>query len=205
MDTGLFITLEGIDGVGKSEQANRLTDILSKDFDVYRTQEPFNTEIRKLILDSAWGSPEETTLLFMADRARHVQRCILPALERGAIVICDRYHDSTLAYQCAGKGVSYTAVNTVFQKMCGGLIPNLTLWIDLDPKYSLLRAKKTNGGDRIEEEPEEYFIEALNYYVWAQRQWPKRIKRIEGNQNIEAVTQSCLAAIQAKLEDRGKL
>jgi dTMP kinase len=155
---GVFIALEGGEGAGKSTQA-RLLAIWLRDqgFDVVTTHEPGATKIgmrlRALLLDNAHAglAPRAETLMYAADRAEHVQSVILPALERGAIVVTDRYVDSSLAYQGAGRQLAIADIAELNRWATGGLTPDLTILLDLPPLAGL--GRRRSSADRLEAEP----------------------------------------------------
>ena len=155
---GLFITIEGIDGSGKSTQARLLAERLSgAGVEVVQTREPGGSpgaeEIRQLLVEGAPGrwSAETELLLFNAARRDHVERTIRPALDRGAWVLCDRFIDSTRCYQAAGRGAPRASVDAL-HGMCIGLDPDLTLILDLDPARASGRvAARASGEDRFEQ------------------------------------------------------
>ncbi len=138
---GVFIVFEGGDGVGKSTQARLLADWLAaQGHDVVLTFEPGDTKagavMRQIVLDPATGdlSPRAETLLYAADKAHHVYELVRPALERGAIVVCDRYIDSMLAYQGAGRQLGTDRLEAIARWATGDLLPDLTVLLDLDPE-----------------------------------------------------------------------
>jgi dTMP kinase len=155
---GLLLALEGGEGAGKSTQA-RLLAIWLRDqgYDVVSTHEPGATKVgmrlRALLLDTAHTglSPRAETLMYAADRAEHVAAVILPALERGAIVVTDRYVDSSLAYQGAGRRLPVGDVTDLNKWATGGLVPDLTILLDLPPVEGLGRRERS--ADRLEAEP----------------------------------------------------
>jgi len=155
---GLLFALEGGEGAGKSTQA-RLLAIWLRDqgYDVVSTHEPGATKVgmrlRALLLDTAHAglSPRAETLMYAADRAEHVATVILPALERGAIVVTDRYVDSSLAYQGAGRRLPLSYVTDLNKWATGGLVPDLTILLDLAPIEGLSRRERS--ADRLEAEP----------------------------------------------------
>ena len=158
--TGVFIALEGGEGAGKSTQARELADWLKQEgYDVLLTHEPGDTEVgqklRKIVLDPTTGSISDRTeaLLYAADKAEHVERVIAPALARGAVVITDRYVDSTLAYQGAGRALADREVEKVARWATGDLRPHLTVLLDLPPQAGLDRFEER---DRIEAESLEF-------------------------------------------------
>jgi dTMP kinase len=153
-----FITLEGVEGAGKTTLQNRLAGLIKdRGYEVVITREPGATEIgkaiRELLLDprNSSLSPTAELMLFAADRAQHVTEIIKPALDRGAVVICDRYIHSTLAYQGYGRGLNIDLLHQLNQQATNGVTPDLVLLLDLDPKIGLSRASKRvdacNGQD----------------------------------------------------------
>jgi dTMP kinase len=157
---GCFVALEGGEGAGKSTQARRLQEWLtSEGYDVLLTHEPGDTEIgrklRRIVLDPATGAMSDRTeaLLYAADKAEHVERVVLPALERGAVVVTDRYVDSTLAYQGAGRDLADQEVERIARWATGDLRPHLTVLLDLEPSAGLTRFEER---DRIEGESLEF-------------------------------------------------
>jgi dTMP kinase len=156
---GLFITLEGPDGAGKSSQATLLAErIRSAGREVVLTREPGGTalgeQMRRVLLDSAgaFRDPLADALLFNAARHQHVDEVIRPALARGAVVVCDRYADSTLAYQGYGSGVVLDALRTLAEVATGGLVPDRTVLLDLPVASGLARrqAGEASGLTRFE-------------------------------------------------------
>lgn len=193
MKKGLFITFEGTEGCGKSTQNRRLEAVLKeKGHDVVCTHEPGGTDfgmmIRKLILnpETKFYHYHTELLLFIADRLEHVEQVIKPALNAGKIVLCDRYIDSTVAYQMGGRRVS----ESVIQQLNGlvTLIPDVTLWLDIDPIEGLKRAKRRASLDRFEQEELEFHTRVRDAYRGIATQAPNRVQRIDVNgKNEESV------------------
>ena len=159
-DTGLFVALEGGEGAGKSTQAQLLRTWLEDDGrDVVLTFEPGDTptgqRIREIVLSHETGALDDRTeaLLYAADKAEHVATVVWPALERGAVVVTDRYVDSTLAYQGAGRAVPVDELEQIARWATGNLRPHLTVLLDLAPEDGLQRF---DGRDRIEGESEAF-------------------------------------------------
>ena len=155
-----FVVFEGGEGAGKSTQCRRLADALrALGHEVVLTREPggtrLGTEIRRLLLDvdSTGLDPRAEALLYAADRAQHVAEIVRPALDRGAVVISDRYIDSSLAYQGAGRDLDAEQVAALSRWATGGLVPELTVVLDIDPAVGLLRAGEVDDPDRLESEP----------------------------------------------------
>ncbi|MGW9403934.1 dTMP kinase [Arthrobacter sp. NPDC055585] len=162
--TGLFIAFEGGDGAGKSTQAALLTQTLQDaGRTVLRTREPGGTpvgeKLRSLVLEHGHGQidPRTEALIFAASRAAHVEQVILPALERGDVVVCDRYVDSSVAYQGAGRNLGTGDVRSVNEWATGGLVPDLTVLLDVDPEAGRSRRTASDAAeDRLESEPDSF-------------------------------------------------
>ncbi len=201
-----FITFEGIEGCGKTTQAALLAEVLRRTHEVVLTREPGGTEvtaaIRALLADpdSALDRRAEL-LLFLADRAQHVATVIRPALERGAVVVCDRYSDSTLAYQGYGRGHDLEWLRSLNAWASDGVTPDLTLWIDCDLRTGVARAvKKTGGpGDRFEAEPLAFHERVYGGFVALHAAESRRIVRIEGDAPVEAVATEVASVVKARL------
>lgn len=156
----MFITFEGPDGSGKSTQHKMLAEYLKNKTDktIVTTREPGGTnvgkKIRELLLKSSKGSICDLTelLLFASDRAQHIAEIIMPAIKRSDIVLCDRYIDSTYAYQVGGRGLDKNLVAKSIDIATEGLLPDVTFLFDVDSKIGLDRAEKTGSADRMEQE-----------------------------------------------------
>ncbi|SFP18168.1 dTMP kinase [Geodermatophilus dictyosporus] len=160
---GLFVALEGGEGTGKSTQARLLLDWLGlHELPARLTHEPGGTapgaRIRSLLLDPATGdlAPRAEALLYAADRAHHVHAVVRPALEAGEVVVTDRYVDSSLAYQGAGRTLDLDEVRRISAWATGGLVPDLTVLLDLPPETGLARALGRAAADRLESESLEF-------------------------------------------------
>ncbi|MBI5503230.1 MAG: dTMP kinase [Deltaproteobacteria bacterium] len=207
----MFITFEGIEGCGKSTQAARVAAHLrARGIEVVATREPGGTEvtaqIRSLLADPRSNlDPSAELLLFMADRAQHVASVIAPALAAGKTVICDRYADSTMAYQGYGRGHDLAWLDQLNAFASRGVVPALTLWIDCDVRTGLGRAKTRSGGpgDRFEAEPLRFHERVRSGFVALHAAHPQRIARIDGNVAEDDVTTACIAAVEAQLEAAG--
>ncbi|MGB9875835.1 MAG: dTMP kinase [bacterium] len=187
---GMFITLEGIDGTGKSTQAALLAERLSLlGYHVVTTREPGGTgigsQIARILLSQENRAlcPKAEMLLFAADRAQHVQVLIKPMLEKGHVVISSRYLDSTLAYQCWGHGLPLEEVESVMLVATEKLMPDLTIVLDLDPEIALKRVK----GDRLESEGLELLRRVRQGYLALAARYPERIKVVPANGKPEEV------------------
>ncbi|MGW0119059.1 dTMP kinase [Streptomyces sp. NPDC003327] len=191
--TGFFIALEGGDGAGKSTQVQALADwIRAKGHEVLVTREPGATPIgkrlRSILLDvsSAGLSNRAEALLYAADRAEHVDSLVRPALERGAIVISDRYIDSSVAYQGAGRDLSPTEIARISRWATSGLVPNLTVLLDVSPETA--RERFTEAPDRLESEPPEFHARVRAGFLALAAADPSRYLVVDAGQEPEAVT-----------------
>lgn len=182
---GTFITLEGIDGCGKSTQAQRLVEALgAAGVEVVALREPGGTaiseKIRALLLDpeNAEMADECELLLYEASRAQLVRQVIQPALARGAVVVCDRFYDSTYGYQYGGRGLSRQLVDTCNALGSCGLDPDITVVFDLDPTVALSRATK-GGADRLEAEGIAFQERIRAAYLQLAREQPGRVRLVD--------------------------
>lgn len=186
---GTFITFEGIDGSGKTTQAQRLHQYLrEKGHPCLFTREPGGTDIsekiRQLLLDrdNQAMHPLTELLLYSAARAQHVEELIKPALQRGEVVICSRFSDSTLAYQGKGRTITDSFVREVSSIATSGLEPDLTFLVDLDPQESLKRSERN---DRIEQEELDFYRRVREGYLKLAEEEPKRIRLLDGGRSVE--------------------
>ncbi|KKZ71227.1 thymidylate kinase [Streptomyces showdoensis] len=191
--TGFFIALEGGDGAGKSTQVEALAEwIRAKGHEVVVTREPGATPIgkrlRSILLDvsSAGLSNRAEALLYAADRAEHVDSLVRPALERGAVVITDRYIDSSVAYQGAGRDLSPTEIARINRWATGGLVPHLTVLLDVSPETA--RERFTEAPDRLESEPPEFHARVRAGFLALAAGDPGRYLVVDAGQEPEAVT-----------------
>ncbi|MDR6976589.1 dTMP kinase [Streptomyces sp. 3330] len=191
--TGFFIALEGGDGAGKSTQAEALAEwIRAKGHEVVLTREPGATPVgkrlRSILLDvsSAGLSHRAEALLYAADRAEHVDTVVRPALERGAVVITDRYIDSSVAYQGAGRDLSPTEIARISRWATNGLVPHLTVLLDVSPEAA--RERFTEAPDRLESEPAEFHTRVRSGFLTLAAADPGRYLVVDAAQEPEAVT-----------------
>ena len=198
---GSFITLEGADGCGKSTQAALLADALaSAGREVVRLREPGGTaiseKIRGLLLDPANAEmvPECELLLYEASRAQLTREVIEPALARGAIVLCDRYYDSTYAYQAGGRGLNEALVRMANELGSCGRVPDRTLVLDLDPATAYARAT-SGGADRMEAEGIAFQERVREAYLALVEERPGRVRVIDASGDKDAVLGRILAAV----------
>ncbi|MFJ4694388.1 dTMP kinase [Streptomyces sp. NPDC088766] len=190
---GFFIALEGGDGAGKSTQAEALAEwIRAKGHEVVLTREPGATPVgkrlRSILLDvsSAGLSHRAEALLYAADRAEHVDTVVRPALERGAVVITDRYIDSSVAYQGAGRDLSPTEIARISRWATNGLVPHLTILLDVSPETA--RERFTEAPDRLESEPAEFHARVRSGFLTLAAADPGRYLVVDAGQEPEAVT-----------------
>jgi dTMP kinase len=190
--SGLFISFEGIDGVGKSTQIDLLEKHLGElGRKTLRTLEPGGTElgveIRHLLLHRKGEvAPRAEALLYAADRAHHVATKVRPALEAGTDVLIDRYLDSSVAYQGAGRELDATEIRNLSLFAVQGLLPDLTILLDLDAQASLARRAKTGQEpDRLEREKVEFFEAVRQGYLALAAAEPERFFVVDANQTIE--------------------
>lgn len=205
--TGIFITFEGVEGCGKSTQVEVLREYLeAKGVEVVCTREPGGTPIaeaiRRVLLDPAHGamSPAAELLLYEAARAQHVTERIRPALAAGAVVICDRFADSTTAYQCAGRGLGRDVVAQLHGIATGGLRPDITFVIDLPAALGLSRAAKTGMPDRIEREALAFHERVRAEFLRIASEEPDRIQIVDGTRDIHTVAAMIRGRVEALLE-----
>lgn len=195
MSKGLFITIEGPDGAGKSTQIIFVREFLEeKGYEVLLTREPGGTiigeKIRDLILDKDHQEMSDVTeaLLYAASRAQHVAELIIPAINGGKVVLCDRFVDSSIAYQGKGRGLGLESIRDINDFATIGLKPDLTIFLDIDPEIGLKRIKATKELDRLEQEKLDFHRKVYEGYMELINMYPERIKVISANQSIEEIS-----------------
>ena len=189
---GKFITVEGLDGAGKSTQIAWLTRFLEqRRIPVRATREPGGTalgeKLRALLLDPTQDlHPETEALLMFAARREHLDKVIAPALTQGAWVLCDRFTDATFAYQAGGSGVDWNKIEAL-ERWVGTPQPDLTLYFDLDPQIGRARVNAIKAPDRFEQEQESFQHRTREAYLRRARESGGRIRIVDANRSIEAV------------------
>lgn len=194
MSPAKLITVEGIEGVGKSTHIGFICDLLrARGIDVVATREPGGTRlgerIRDLLLDHSSPAmhPDTELLLIFAARAEHIHQVVLPALAAGRWVVCDRFTDASYAYQGGGRGIAGSRIAALERWALGDLQPHLTLLLDACVETALARMKGRRGADRFECEAVNFFIRVRRAYLERAAQQPQRICVIDANGSVEAV------------------
>ena len=205
MTRGLFISIEGPDGSGKSTQIKKIKEYLNaKGYETVLTREPGGTviseKIREVILDKSHTEMASMTeaLLYAASRAQHVAEVIKPSLEDGKIVICDRFVDSSIAYQGCGRNLG-EAVEIINRFAVDGCMPDITFLFMLPPSEGKKR-KKEDEQDRIEKETLDFHNRVYQSYLNLEKRFPHRIQRNDATKTIEEVSAQIIMCIEAVLE-----
>jgi dTMP kinase len=208
---GLFLTLEGPEGSGKSTQIPFLATVLRKaGFSVTSTREPGGTKmaeaIRKTLLSASSKEsvlPETEALLVLAARSQHVAHVIRPALNQGGIVLCDRFADSTFAYQGFGRGLSLTWLQSANRAATGGLMPHLTLLLDIPVPIGLARRRRARGiRNRLDRESAKFHERVRRGFLTLSSRTPRRIKVINASQPVAVVRAEIEALVLGWLRAR---
>ncbi|MFY9230294.1 MAG: dTMP kinase [Candidatus Nanopelagicales bacterium] len=202
--SGYFIVFEGGEGAGKSTQEALLTEALEeRGLTVTRTREPGGTpageEIRRVVLSPEFEGldPRAEALLFAAARGEHVARVIRPALERGEVVICDRYLDSSVAYQGYARGLGPRRIRDLSLWATNELLPDLTIVLDIDPADGLGRFTER---DRLEAEPLDYHRQVRAAYLALAEEDPERYLVLDARDDIQAIAAAIIARVSGDLE-----
>lgn len=205
MTRGRFITLEGIEGAGKSSSIPIIQDLLEQSGrEVVVTREPGGTElgerIREVLLQAGGGMDGETeTLLMFAARAEHLRKVIEPALRRGRFVVCDRFTDATYAYQGGGRGVAEARIAALETWVQQQLRPDLTLLFDVPVELGLQRAGRRSQPDRFEQEHNAFFERVRAAYLAIAAREPERVRRIDASRTPAEVRQQLQQALKPLL------
>lgn len=206
---GLFISCEGLDGAGKSTSMKFVIEALKENgFDVVQTREPGGTELgeqlRSLLLHQDMTPITEVLLMFAA-RAEHIDKVIRPALEAGKCVVCDRFEDSTYAYQGAGKGLGKETIDPLADLVLGTgasrIEPQYTWFFDVTPELARKRLEATRDMDRFEREEEEFFIRVRQAYSDRAQANRKRYKVIDSSLSLERIEAKIHNQVRALAED----
>ncbi|HUK87804.1 MAG TPA: dTMP kinase [Terriglobales bacterium] len=212
---GKFITIEGLDGCGKSTQLGRLAEVLrAQGHEVVVTREPGGTpageKIRGVILDSrtAGLSPRAELALMFAARAQHIDEVIRPALEAGRFVLCDRFTDSSEAYQGGGRKLGSEVVLALHRELCRGLQPDLTILMDSEVEASVARARRRNlaregsseqDENRFEQESRAFFQRVHDAYLAIARREPARVFLVDARRPADVVHPEIVAEVEKRL------
>ena len=202
----MFVAFEGGEGAGKSTQESRLAALLTeRGFDVVRTREPGGTpaaeQIRTVVLsrENTGLDPRAEALLFAAARGDHAARLIRPALERGAVVICDRYIDSSVAYQGYGRDLGPDRIRDLSLWATGGLVPDLTILLDVDPEVGLGRVADP---DRLESEPLDWHRTVRDGFLSIAAAQPDRYLVLDASQTVDDLADQIAQRVLALLDAR---
>ena len=205
----MFLTIEGIEGAGKSTFIGLLeAELVKRGVDFLRTREPggcaLGRQIRPLLLDASQKVSDRAELfLFLADRAQHVADTIRPALERGQWVICDRYADSTIAYQGYGRGMDPEELQKLNDYATGGLWPDITFLLDLPAEVGLGRALARNGREGLTQSEGRFEAEALAFhqriregFLARAARWPQRFRVLDAAQTPDAIVAQAMKHLE---------
>ena len=206
---GIFISIEGIEGTGKSTQATLLAQYLKgKGFRVTQTAEPGGTrislQIRELLLstESTDMDPLTELLLYNAARVQHIREIIMPALLRGNVVVSDRFSDSTMAYQGYGRGVDLKLIDSLDVLVTGRLRPHLTVLLDIDVETGLMRNRKIQKNDRLELEDVSFHERVREGFISIASQEQDRVKLLACPDTMETVHRKVVGVVDAFLEKK---
>ncbi len=204
---GIFISFEGIEGTGKSTQARLLYEYLEgKGFEVILTEEPGGTQIglkiREILLSLEYREISSMTelLLYNASRSQHIQEVILPAIHRGAIVITDRFSDSTIAYQGYGREIDLNLIDSLDRVSTKNLRPDITILLDVDVEIGLKRNRGIQKTDRLELEDIEFHKKVRKGYLEIAAKESERIKVISASESIEAIHSQIISLVTKMIE-----
>jgi dTMP kinase len=216
MRRGLFITIEGPEGAGKTTQAKLLVERLRRRYEVIYSREPGGTpvgeRIRALLLDDAHPEmvPQAEMLLFAASRAQFVAEVVEPALRQGRLVLSERYVDASLAYQGYARGLDVDVVRRVNEVATRGIVPDLTVMLDIEPALGVERARHTHGkegrqgrGDRLEQEDLAFFQRVREGFLKIATEERARVRLIDGGRTPEAVHADVVRVVDELLTVRG--
>lgn len=200
---GVFISLEGIDGAGKSSHIQAMTQFLqAKGYEVCVTREPGGTALgellREQVLHQNMDGLTEALLIFAA-RRQHLNEVIRPALQRGQAVLCDRFTDATFAYQGGGRGFDEGVLSQLALWVQEGLEPSTTLWFDVPPAVAAQRLRSARAPDKFEAQNEVFFQAVAKAYARRMADAPERIVRIDAAQSQEEVERAVLSILETRV------
>lgn len=209
MVRGIFITVEGPDGAGKTSLIKELTPIFQRHLAIpfIVTREPggipIAEKIRQIILDPANGAMDDRTeaLLYAAARRQHLMQKVIPAVESGQLVLCDRFVDSSLAYQGAGRGIGVEEVAQLNDFAINGFMPDLTLYLDVDSDTGLQRIRQGRQNeqmDRLETESIQFHQKVRHAYLKLAKEFPERIVTINAKNSLMDVVSDCLTVLEER-------
>lgn len=206
-EISLFTTFEGGEGAGKTTLIKSLKEeLVEMGYATIITREPggsvLGEKIRQLLLNQSGTvtiSPMAELMLFLADRAQHIEEVIKPALKAGKIVLCDRFNDSTIAYQGVGRGLGFEKVQDFCLGVSGEVIPNLTFFLDLDPEVGLKRVKEQRVQDRMEREKALFHEKVRQGFLALAKQDSHRIVVLDASRSAESVFKDALKHLEARL------
>jgi dTMP kinase len=211
--SGLFVTFEGVEGSGKSTQVKALeTHLKGRGVPTVFSREPGGTplgeQLRGILLDPRQQGmlPLTELFLYLASRAEHVSQVVAPALERGAVVVSDRYTDASVAYQGGGRGLGWEVVEPLNRLATGGVKPDITFLLDLDPEEGLARFSGPKGRpvrDRIESEALEFHRRVRAAYIDASRREPARFVVLDARRDPDEITRLVAQRVDDLLKRRG--
>ncbi|MGY2892034.1 dTMP kinase [Deinococcus sp. UYEF24] len=209
--SGLFVTFEGPEGAGKSTQIRLLAEqLLQEKIPHLLTREPGGTDIggklRELVLDTRSRMSAMTEfLIYSASRAQLVGEVMWPALERGEVLVCDRYVDSSYAYQGYGRGLDMTQLRAVSEAATGGLMPDLTILLNIEPELGLQRAARVGEPDRIEQAGLEFHARVREGFLSMAAAEPGRFLVLDGAQAQKPLSEAICKAVSARMSvSRGR-
>lgn len=215
MKRGVFITFEGGEGAGKSTLIDEMArQLASESYQVVKTREPGGTQIgeqiRSMLLDHHTGHPltaHAELCLYLAARAQHIDEIITPALKAGKIVLCDRFNDSSIAYQGIARGLGADKVKQFCEFACHGVLPDLTLYLDVDPSVGLSRARRdqpqiagARGYDRIESEGLAFHQKVRDAFRAIHTRDAKRFIMLDASRSPEDIAREAIQIIHSKLK-----
>jgi len=202
MAQGKFITVEGIEGVGKSTNMDFIADrIVAAGFEVLRSREPGGTPMAERIREMLLQHGDEPLpdlaelLLFFASRTLNIENAIRPALSAGTWVLCDRFTDASRAYQGAGRGLTMAHIDTLAEWAHGDLNPDLTVLLDAPAEIGMQRAKKRGEADRLESEQMSFYTRVRDHYLELAHNEPERFAVVDASRPLDAVQSQVAVAI----------